>query len=166
MRAHKKNQHDLKSFRLVHHHVHHHHHEELQHGLLPWPVRLKSPTRSSPASTTSTPFTVVIRLSLLSSRAGRQSKIAAPTQVLHEASRSVRRRHRACCLGLPPKHSFTCWRKHCLGANRTTCLPQRPQQQWCSMKLSFIKLSVPPPQLRFERVACWCHRLQPHLEED
>ena len=33
------------------------------------------------------------------------------------------------------------------------------------MKLSFIKLSVPPPQLRFERGACWCLRLQPHLEE-
>ena len=102
------------------------------------PVRLKSPTRSSPAPTGSTPFTVVIKLSLLSSRAGRQSKFAASSQIKHEAREERGGGTQPCCQGLPPKYSFTCWRMHCLDANRIHLPSQWTQQQWCKMKLTLI----------------------------
>ena len=107
------------------------------------PVRLKSPTRSSPAPTGSTPFTVVIRLSLLSSRAGRQSKIAGSSQIKHEAREKRGGGTQPCCQGLPPKYSFTCWRMHCLDANRIHLPSQWPQQQWCKMKLTLMYLMRP-----------------------
>ena len=99
---------------IVYYHVLHGLAAEQQQVLPTSPVRLKSPTRSSPAPTGSTPFTVVIRLSLLSSRAGRQSKIAASSEIKHDACIMRGGGTQPCCQGLPPKYSFTCWRMHCL----------------------------------------------------
>ena len=138
--ASQKNSARSEHVQIVYYHVLHGLAAEQQQVLPTSPVRLKSPTRSSPAPTGSTPFTVVIRLSLLSSRAGRQSKIAASSQIKHEAREKRGGGTQPCCQGLPPKYSFTCWRMHCLDANRIHLPSQWPQQQWCKMKLTLMYL--------------------------